>query len=369
MPAMVDPQITGPDYGQSRLTIDLAAIVANYQTLAKMGDAETAVVVKADAYGLGARYVTPALYEAGARTFFTAQLDEAIAVRQLYADVRIYVLNGIKPQEIPIAHTHNILPVLGSETQFKDWIEFHQAQQKLAQAALHVETGINRMALSAEALRQIAQTTPLDQFQPTLILSHLANADTADNPSNAEQLQRFTALEKIYPRCPRSLAASYGIYLGKAYHFDMVRAGIALYGGIKTFGKANAIQNAVTLDGYIMQVHSLEKGQKVGYGGTFIAPRNMKIAVLAVGYADGYARKLSNRAICHYNGVACSIIGRVSMDMITIDVSHIDTISEGETICLLGPNYDINAMAQDGETISYEILTSLGRRFVRVYSR
>ena len=166
MPAKIASPITGPDYGQSRLTIDLGAIASNYQALTKMGNAETAGVVKADAYGLGAHQITSALYEAGARTFFTAQLDEAIAIRQFYADIRIYVLNGIKPEEIPIAHTHKILPVLGSEAQVKDWIAFHQAQQKLAQAALHVETGINRMALSPVALGKIAQTIPLSQFQP-----------------------------------------------------------------------------------------------------------------------------------------------------------------------------------------------------------
>ncbi|HEX6980959.1 MAG TPA: alanine racemase [Alphaproteobacteria bacterium] len=355
---------------QPILTIDLGAVVANYRTLcARLTHARCAAVVKADAYGLGAARIAPALAAAGCRDFFVAHLGEAIALRQvLPADRRIYVLNGLLPGEADEFRRHDLVPVLNDAGQVKDWAFVgHRAGQRLP-AALHLDTGMSRLGLAPDEARWLAtESGVIEQLDLQLVMSHLACAEEPEHPLNRRQLQEFTSLLRLFGNRAASFANSSGIFLGPSYHFDLVRPGCALYGINPVPGRPNPVMPVAHLHAPVLQVREIDHPQTVGYGATHRATTRTRVATVAAGYADGWLRTLSNRGSAYVGDIRVPIIGRVSMDLITIDVSSVPDIRIGQTVELMGSRLPVDDVASLAGTIGYEVLTRLGPRFQRRY--
>ena len=359
----------------AHLTIDLGALQANYRLLAdKAAPAECAASVKADAYGLGIEAVGPALYAAGCRRFFVALPDEGITLRRLLPDAVIHILAGPLPEAEEIYLEHRLVPVLNSRPDINRWAGFAAAKGKTLAALLHIDTGMTRLGLpEAEIQALAADPAPLKHLRIHFVMSHLAAADQPEHPMSAEQRNRLLTLRRLLPppldSAPLSLANSAGVFLGPDYHFDMVRPGIALYGGNPQPGHPNPMREVVRLKGRILQVADVDSEIPVGYGATYRTGKPARIATVSVGYADGYLRALGNRAECAAGSVRVPVIGRVSMDMITVDVSKApaDACKPGDFVDLIGGAIPLDEVAEHAGTISYEILTSLGRRFHRDY--
>lgn len=337
------------------LTIDLQAIVANWRALDAMTGCETAAVVKADAYGLGAGPVAKALADAGARRFFVAAAQEGAAVRAAIGPgPMISVFSGHMDGDTDVIAAHDLTPMLNSVDQMLRQVESLPGRS----FGIQLDTGMNRLGMEpAEwaALRDIA----LGQM-PVLILSHLACSDDPDHPMNAHQLRVFAELTAGLA-VPRSLAATGGILLGKDYHFDLTRPGIGLYGGLP-FAAARSVAE---LDLPTIQIRELVAGETVGYGNSWTAQRPSRIATVAAGYADGLIRAMGPRAQLFAGPQRCPVVGRVSMDLITADVT--DLPHTPDQLSILGPSQSIDALASAAGTIGYEILTSLGTRYHRSY--
>ncbi|ARS27047.1 alanine racemase [Sphingomonas sp. KC8] len=368
---MTDPDDTA-DMAGGRLMIDLAALRSNYRQIARhVAPARAAAVVKADAYGLGVRQAATALAESGCRDFFVAHLGEARALRPILpADARLYVLNGLMPgTEMLCAHA-GILPVLNSVDQAARWREAAQSIGRPLPAVLQFDSGMARLGIDDGEARQLAGDTAFRAHVPlALVMSHLACADTLDSPVNAAQIARFDALAGLFPSVPRSFANSGGAFLAPAFHNQIVRPGIALYGGAPNDAQPNPMRPVIRLDARVIQVRTIAAGGGVGYGHSFHAPHETRIATIAVGYADGLPRSLSNRGAAWFNGTRLPIAGRVSMDSITLDVTALPegALKLGDWVELIGPHQSLDRLAQDAGTISYEILTSLGARYHRIY--
>jgi alanine racemase len=361
-----------PTNAGALLTIDLDAIGDNWRTLKeKAGRAECAAVVKADAYGLGARKVAPALYLAGCRHFFVAHLTEAIELRPaLAADAVIYVLHGAHPGAEMECVTHGLVPVLNSLPQLAAWRRLAERLDRVLPAILQIDTGMARLGLSADELERLAtDRAALTGIELKVIMSHLVSAEDQANAVNRAQLERFRAALARLPAAKASLANSSGIFLGPDYHFDLVRPGAALYGVAPVAGQANPLRAVIRLQGKVLQTRTIEPGTPVGYSHTWTARRWSRIATVAVGYADGYLRSLSNRGEARFEGIRLPIVGNVSMDTITIDVSDVPEgrMGEGSLIDLADPLHGIDEIASRAGTIGYEILTSLGSRYSRAY--
>jgi alanine racemase len=339
------------------ITVNRGAIAANFALFAALAPAATvAAVVKADAYGLGLVGVLPALK--GCDSFFVARLEEGIALRALAPRARIFVLDGAADDTVAALIAHRLVPVLGSLEQVACW----QAA-KGGDAALHVDTGMNRLGLPPEELSRLR----LDAITPVLAMSHLACSDDADSAMNRTQLSRFRAALAQLPSMPASLAASGGVLLGRDYHFDLVRPGIGLYGGNPQNGAANPMQPVARLAGRILQLRQIAPGDTIGYGASFTAARPMTVATIALGYADGVLRAASNRAFAMVAGHVAPLVGRVSMDLITLDVTGIAGVAAGDEAELFGPDLPLDEAATAWGTISYELLTGLSRRIPRLY--
>ena len=357
------------------LTVDLAAIQANYRRLqAELGQVECAAVVKADAYGLGAARVAPALAAAGARRFFVALLDEAIALRGILAETcpeaTIGVLAGLMPGAEADYLAHRIMPVLNRPEEVERWRALAGREDRRLTAALHVDTGMNRLGLSPGELDDLAAAPArLDGIDLVLCMSHLACAEEPDNPLNAQQLEAFEAARRRLPTAKGSLANSSGIFLGPAYHFELARPGAALYGINPIPDRPTPMAQVIRLQGRILQVREIDAPGTVGYGATHRVPGGSRVATVAVGYADGYLRSLSGRSSAWIDGQEVPVIGRVSMDLITLDVSAVpaESVRPGDFADLIGPNRDVDTLARSAGTIGYEILTALGARYHRVY--
>lgn len=348
------------------LEIDLGAVVANWRLLAgRAAPAACAAVVKANAYGLGAEPVAKALQAAGCRIFFVATLDEGIALRAALGEApEIAVFNGPLPgteQEYP---AHRLTPVLNDLGQVAAWRRMN------APAMLHIDTGMSRLGLPPRELAVLAGDPTLWQPIPlTAVISHLACADTPDHALNATQLARFAAAKAHFPGLRASFSASSGVFLGRGYHHDLVRPGAALYGVNPCPESPNPMRQVVTLKGKILQVREIDSGESVGYGAAHIMPAAGRVATVAAGYADGWLRAMSHRGGAFVAGQRAPLVGRVSMDLITVDVSAIDPafLRPGDSVELLGAAYGVDEAAADAGTIGYEILTSLGSRYHRVY--
>lgn len=359
-------------FADAVLAIDLDALVANWRTLAaRARPAACAAVVKADAYGLGADRVIPALAAAGCETFFVATLGEAYAARAVLAGpAPVYVLNGAPAAAAAEMVRHRLCPVLGALDAIDAWAGFARASGRAVPVALHVDTGMARLGLPpAELAVLAAEPARLGGLDVRLVMSHLACADEPAHPLNARQRDTFTAARTVLPPAPASFANSSGVFLGAGWCHDLARPGAALYGVNPTPGAANPMRPVVTLRGRILQVRTIAAGDSVGYGASYRAAAPARIATVAVGYADGYFRSLGNRAAGSLGAVRVPLVGRVSMDLTTFDVSGIapDVARPGAWIELIGPGRDVDAVAADAGTIGYEVLTALGRRYRRDY--
>ena len=361
-----------PEHSGALLSIDLDAICANWRLLKEMlGPADCAAVVKADAYGLDASRVAPALARAGCGHFFVAHLDEAIALRpHLPAAARLYVLHGAPPGVEAEFLAHDLIPVLNCLPQVDAWSRLARAEQRALPALLQVDTGMARLGLAASELAAIvADPGRLHGIQLCYLMSHLACAEAQDNPSNALQLERFRAALTAFPQIPGSFANSSGIFLGRDYHFGLARPGAALYGVAPVAGAANPMRAVIRLQGRVIQTRRIEAGSGVGYGLSWRAAQASRIATVAVGYADGYLRSLSNRGLARVDGIELPLVGKVSMDTITLDVSALpaDALQTGSLVDLIDDSHGVDAVAERTGTIAYEILTSLGARYARRY--
>ena len=362
------------------LTIDLDAVADNYRRLcAELGATACAAVVKADAYGLGMARVAPELARAGARTFFVAQLEEATALRAMFAvevggeaevEVEIYVLNGLGAGPVAEFQAGRVHPVLNSLGEIDAWAAAARAAGRALPAAVHIDTGMSRLGLPDDELEALAADRGrLAGIDLRYLVSHLACADRPEHPLNAEQLRRFRAARARLPDAPASFANSSGIFLGADYHLDLARPGVALYGVNPTPGQPNPMRQVVRLQGKILQLREIDASRTVGYGATHRAAGPTRIATVAVGYADGYLRSLSNRGSAWLGDRRVPVVGRVSMDLITLDVTgaSAEAARPGAFVDLIGADLSTDAVAEAAGTIGYEILTSLGRRYHRVY--
>jgi alanine racemase len=346
------------------LDIDLGAVVANWRLLGeRAAPTQCAAVVKADGYGLGAAPVARALQAAG--LFFAATLDEGIGLRgALGPEPEIAVFNGVLPGTAAEYAVHRLIPVLNDSGQIAAW-----KAQAPSPAILHVDTGMSRLGLSAREFAALAGDLPKSGVAWRAIISHLACADAPDHGLNEQQRARFAAAASRMPGIPAGLAASSGIFLGSAYHFDLVRPGAALYGVNPQPGRPNPMRQVVRLSGKILQVREIDRGESVGYGAAHVMEKAGRTATVAVGYADGWLRSLSHRGCGFIGGKRIPLLGRVSMDLVTFDVSAIEPalVYPGATVELLGDRYGVDDVASDAGTIGYEILTALGARYHRIY--
>lgn len=342
------------------LTVDLAAIVENHRRLAaQTNPAEVSAVVKADGYGLGAKPIATALAQAGCRTFFVAHAEEGADLRTAVPNAAIFVLNGFVPQDKSLFAEHKLAPVLSSPQQLVNWLRSGLRNEY----ALHVDTGMSRLGLSQTDVDRIEGAAV-----PTLVMSHLACSDDAEHAKNEEQLARFNQLAKRFANARFSLAASGGCFLGAAFAFDLVRPGIALYGGNPKKSGENPMRGVATLTAPLLQVRSIDRGDTVGYGATYSASGPRRLGIAALGYADGLMRSLSNRGHGVIAGVKCPIVGRVSMDLVTLDVTHVTAAQAGAPVEFIGPHQTVDDLARAAGTLPYEIYTRLGPRIERHYS-
>jgi len=344
-----------------RLHIDLDALVANWRMIQRpVEPAYPAAVVKADAYGLGARQVATALQKAGCSRFYVAWPQEGASLRRdLGHAPTILVFHGPTPDTLDLFQMYDLQPVLNHLDQIDLWLSSNVSPRP---AALHVDTGMNRLGVSEAHWATAARLFP----NPTRLVSHLACGDEI-NPNNAAQLERFQRARALWPGVPASLSASGGLYLGKDYTFDEVRPGIALYGGGPVPAEGSAPHTVVTLTASVLQVRDVRQGETAGYGCTWTAKADSQLATIGLGYADGYLRSASNKAHVFVQGQKRPIAGRVSMDLIIVDVTGL-SVSPGDEIELLGPNMPLSEVAGAMATIEYEILTRLGARLERRYS-
>ncbi len=353
----------------SRLIVDCDAIAANFHSLAKrVAPAKCGAVIKADAYGLGVADVATALLHAGCRSFFVARLCEAERLAHIVGSGSdITVLNGLDPgSEAACAHA-GFIPVLNSVSQLAAWRAYARSAARPLPAALQIDTGMSRLGLSPEAALTAANDPKLSrELDLKLLMTHLACGDEPARGASMEQLSRFEAVAAHFPAVPKSIANSAGTFLPLGFHRDVVRAGVALF-GVAPVPEAMSLQPVVRLDARILQIRTIEAGTGVGYGLDHIAPATQRIATIATGYADGWPRSLGGKGSAWHRGVRLPIVGRISMDSLTIDIGGLadDNISEGDFVELLGPSQSLADVARDAGTIAYEILTGLGPRHAR----
>ncbi|PIW29074.1 MAG: alanine racemase [Rhodospirillales bacterium CG15_BIG_FIL_POST_REV_8_21_14_020_66_15] len=353
------------------LTVDLDALQSNYRLISERltGGATAAAVVKADAYGIGIGPAARALWAAGARDFFVAHPAEGIALRDHLADARIHVLGGAPAGAEEAFLEHGLIPALNCLGDVERWRAFCARVGKPLPCVLHVDTGMCRLGLDRrEYARVAADPSLLDGVNIETVMSHLASADE-DSSQNAEQLAHFREIRKHLAMGRASFANSSGVFLGPDYHFDLARPGVALYGVNPTPGRLNPTAQVVRLQAKILQVRDVDSPETVGYGATHRIAGPSRIATLPVGYADGYLRSLSNRATAYIGDFEVPLVGRVSMDLITIDVTGVPEAQcrPGAAVDLIGPRHTVDDLAAQAGTIGYEILTSLGRRYHRAY--
>lgn len=371
--------VAGEDH--ARLTVDLSALADNWRTMARRsGAARTAAVLKADAYGIGVEPAARTFHHAGARDFFVATPAEGAALRAVLPQARIYVLSGMWAGSERLFFEFDLVPVIVSEEQLVVFMAAIAESGELP-CLLHVDTGMNRLGLGVEdALALAGDAARPASFAPVMLLSHLACADEPSHPLNRQQLQRFRAVVKAFDGIDATLANSAGIFLGEDYHFTLTRPGIALYGGAAVNGVANPMKPVVTAEARILQVREAKAGESVGYGASAVLTRDSRIAVAAIGYADGYMRGLSGSGVpLRAGGLAGAsgvlhgrtvpLIGRVTMDLTHFDVTELPPGSAraGDFIELFGRAMPIEDVARAGGTIDYELLTNLGHRYERRY--
>lgn len=360
---IADPPPTGV------IEVDLSALADNYRLMrAQAHGAEVAAAVKADAYGLGAGRVGKALWDAGCRRFFVATVDEGAALRRMLPQAEIAVLNGLMAGDEAAVRESRLTPVLNDPEQVRRWDAACAGAGERGAVMIHVDTGMNRLGMTLAQAEALAASPP-DNVRIAVVMSHLACARQSHHPMNARQLQRFRQARALFPDAQASLANSAGLLLGEDYCFDLARVGIALYGGNPVEGWPNPMKPVVRLGARILQERHVAPGETVGYDATFTAARPTRLAVIAAGYADGWPTSASGRGKAEVDGVVVPFAGRVSMDLIALDVTDIPAgrTAPGAVVDLIGPRWTLDDAADAAGLISYELLTGLSRRFDRRY--
>jgi alanine racemase len=365
-----------PELG-SRLTVDLGAIAENWRTLDRyVMPVECAAVVKSDAYGCGLEPVTRTLTAAGCRTFFVADLGEARQVRGFAPESAIYVLNGLLPGTAAAYADVYARPVIGSLVELAEWDTFCSARDWHGGAALHVDTGMNRLGINPQEAAALGARVHSERHGLTLLMSHLACADTPEHPLNDRQIRLFREVRSYFRGIPASLANSSGIFLDESTHCSLVRPGLALYGANPTPYRANPMRPVVSLLARIVQIRSVPRGETVGYGAAWTAARIARVALVAAGYADGYPRANGATdgtagAEALVGGRRCPVVGRVSMDLMAVDITDLPAHAahRGDPVLLVGRGITVDEVAAHCGLIPYELLSGLGRRHARHYLR
>ncbi len=356
-------------HAPATLEIDLAAIVANWRVLgARHPSGPVAGVVKADAYGLGADRVAPALHAAGCRHFFVAVLDEALGLRPRLPGALLVVLGGVPPGAEALAAAADITPVLNTLADVDAWAAAARRLGRTLPALLHIDTGMSRLGLDARELAVLrGDPGRLDCIDLRYVMTHLITSEDPADLTNAVQRARFAEACAGLPPAPRSFANSSGIFLGAAFGSDLARPGVALYGVNPTPGRPNPMRDAVRLTARVLAVRDIPAGATVGYNATWRAARPSRIATVGIGYADGWLRSLSNRGTAYFDDTPVPLVGRVSMDLTTFDVTDCPNVAFGTRLEFIGPHQSLDVVAALAGTNGYEILTSLGRRYHRLY--
>jgi alanine racemase len=357
------------------LTIDLDALVANWRKLEKTAvPAECSAVIKANAYGCGVEPVARALAKAGCKTFFVATIDEAAAARTAVPSAVIYVLNGFIQNTGEAYARIDARPVIGDLNELAEWDVFCRRTGWAGGAAIHIDTGMQRLGLTIAEAQGLIPRIHAGDHGISLVMSHLACAENLHHPMNARQLAAFRAIASEFSGVPASLSNSSGIFLGSSFQFDMVRPGAALYGVNPTPEADNPMLPVVELKARIAQIRDVERGESVGYGGNWTARRPTRLAIVSAGYADGYFRAGSSNdgtrgAEVIVAGKRCPVAGRISMDLTAVDVTDLEknAVRRGHLVTLIGEGVTVDELAHHFGTIGYEVLTSLGRRYARVY--
>jgi alanine racemase len=356
------------------LTVNLDAIVANWRKLeSRSVPAECAAVVKANAYGCGLEPVTRALIVAGCKTFFVATLEEARRARIVAPKAAIYVLDGFFAGSGDLFAKLDCRPVIGDLNELAEWDAFRRGAGHGGGAALHIDTGMNRLGISVAEAQALSTRTANPNHGIALVMSHLACAEDLNNPLNPRQLAAFREAARVFAGVPSSIANSSGIFLGSQYQFDLVRPGAALYGVNPTPEADNPMQPVVNLKARVAQVRYAEKGETVGYGATWTARRRTKLAIVSAGYADGYFRAAGGAdgvrsAEAIVGDTRCPLAGRISMDLMAIDVTDVPSpVRRGQMVTLIGDGITVDDLSHHFGTIGYEVLTSLGARYARNY--
>ncbi|MFK5981051.1 MAG: alanine racemase [Rhizobiaceae bacterium] len=371
LPALVDERLSG-----GRVRIDLDALVSNWKKLCALApNSKTSAVVKADAYGLGIEPVVNALNDAGCKIYFVALPEEGVRVKKLAPQADVFVLGGLFKNSVPTYAETGLIPVLGSIENIELWAKFWQMRGSRHPCAIHVDTGMNRLGLRLEEARAfVGDDKRRHSISPFLMMSHPACADEVNHPKNADQLAMFKEAIDLFPGIEYSLSNSASIIAHKDFSFAINRPGIAIYGGEAVVGLPNPMQPVVTLEGRIIQIRNVKAGETIGYAATHTFTRDGKVALVAVGYADGYRRSsFDDDAPKNASGFLCGKevpgIGRVSMDISAFDVTDVpdQALETAEWIELFGNNLALDDVARATGTIGYELLTGLGPRYSRSY--
>ncbi len=357
------------------LTIDLDALVANWRKLEKTAvPAECSAVIKANAYGCGTAPVARALAKAGCKTFFVATPEEAAAARAAVPSAVIYVLNGLIQNNGDAYAKIDARPVIGDLNELAEWDVFCRRTGWAGGAAIQIDTGMQRLGLTVAEAQGLIPRINAGDHGISLVMSHLACAEMLNHPMNARQLAAFREIASAFSGVPASLSNSSGIFLGNAFHFDVVRPGAALYGVNPTPEADNPMQPVVDLKARVVQIREVERGESVGYGGNWTARRPTRLAIVSAGYGDGYFRAGSSNdgtrgADVMVAGKRCPVAGRISMDLMAVDVTDLEknTVRRGHLVTLIGEGITADELAHHFGTIGYEVLTSLGSRYARIY--
>jgi alanine racemase len=356
----------------SALKVDLGAIAHNFQFLqSQLPKGRCSSVVKADAYGLGMLKVSPVLAKAGCEHFFVATLDEAIQLREVLPHGNIYVLGGLLTSCEDDFHSHNLTPVLNDLGQIQLWDAYARKKNAKLPAIIHVDTGMWRLGLPpAEVMHLANNLDVLNAIDLKYIMSHLACSDSPHHDKNLQQMNAFNEALALLPKTPASLANSHGIFLGPEYHYDMVRPGRSLYGLGARFLHTEGLRQSLQVYARILQVSAIGKGQTIGYDAMYCVSKPTRIATIGVGYADGYSRTLSNHGCVYIAGHQAPIVGRVSMDLITVDVGEVPEALAvpGAWAEIIGENISADDVALAAGTTSREISSKFGSRFHKIYT-
>jgi len=357
------------------LTVDLNALAANWRKLEKTAvPAECSAVIKANAYGCGIEPVARVLSRAGCKTFFVATLDEAAAARAAVPSAALYVLDGFAQNTGEAYAKIDAKPVIGDLNELAEWDVFCRRTQWAGGAAIHIDTGMQRLGLTVAEAQGLIPRINAGDHGISLVMSHLACAENLNHPMNAKQLAAFRETASAFAGVPASLSNSSGIFLGSPFHFDMVRPGAALYGVNPTPEADNPMQPVVELKARVVQIRDVERGESVGYGGIWTARRPTRLTIVSAGYADGYFRAASSNdgtrgAEVMVAGKRCPVAGRISMDLMAVDVTDLEknAVRRSQMVTLIGEGITIDELAHHFGTIGYEVLTSLGLRYARIY--